>query len=148
MRPVNCTATGEDKTATNSTARRGWGRVSGCSQQKRILRFVEGSSELDSVFSDKRQCSGSLLWNLRVTTQITIMGPRLSRCGRTPNSYLHKYRAHCVRIMLTEIIINFDVLLTLHLSIILVINQLNAQKSSLNMCTGRPPTGVMIPDAV
>ena len=64
---------------------------------------------------------------------------------------------------------NFDVLLTVHLSIILAINQLNAQiffynkfiirlymfralcahhQSALNLCTGRPPTGVMIPDAV
>jgi len=90
---------------------------------------------------------------------------------------------------------NFDVLLTVHLGIILVINQHNAQnlvlqyvyymplhvsstmcsssggqnciiqhlviitpvggrpvhrltESSLNLCTGRPPTGVMIPDAV
>ena len=78
----------------------------------------------------------------------------------------------------------FYVLLTVHLSIILVINQINAQnlvynkfiiclytfrapcahhqevkivfnntcihsnQSSLNLCTGRPPTGVMIPDAV
>jgi hypothetical protein len=30
---------------------------------------------------------------------------------------------------------------------ILVINQLDAQ-SSLNLCTGRPPIGVMIPEAV
>ena len=86
---------------------------------------------------------------------------------------------------------NFDVLLTVHLSTILVIHQLNAQilvlisslyastyfehcfahhqavkivlystwyrhtcrwpsgaQSSLNPCTGRPPTGVTIPDAV
>jgi len=85
----------------------------------------------------------------------------------------------------------FDILLTVHLSIILVINQPDAQnlvfnkfiiclymfralyahhrevkivlysiwyhhaprwpsraQSSLNMCKGRPPTGVMIPDAV
>jgi hypothetical protein len=30
--------------------------------------------------------------------------------------------------------------------VILVINQLNAQP--LNLCTGQPPTGVTIPDAV
>jgi hypothetical protein len=115
---------------------------------KKNTKICRGYFRTGFRFSDKRQCSGSLLGNLRVTTQITIVGPRLSRCGWTPTSYLHKYRAQCVCIILTEIIINSDDLLTLHLNVILVINQLNAQKSSLNLCTGRPPTGVMISDAV
>ena len=46
--------------------------------------------------------------------------------------------------------VGFDVLLTVHLSIILVINQLNAQIlfSFIIKGTGWPTTGVMIPDAV
>ena len=59
-------------------------------------------------------------------------------------------------------VVDFDVLLTVHLSIfILVINQLEAQNlfiscrpvqrlraDCLNLCTGRPPIGVTIPEAV
>jgi len=59
-------------------------------------------------------------------------------------------------------VVDFDVLLTVHLSIfILVINQLEAQNlfiscrpvhrlraDYLNLCTGRPPIGVTIPEAV
>ena len=44
---------------------------------------------------------------------------------------------------------HFDVLLTVHLGTVLVTDQRDAQNQfSPNLCTGRPPTGVMIPDAV
>ena len=50
-----------------------------------------------------------------------------------------------------EPIFGFDVLLAVHLSIfILVINQLGAPIGGrpVHRCTGRPPIGMMIPDAV
>ena len=62
------------------------------------------------------------------------------------NHYVNVTR-YCIKILFS-----FDVLLTVHFSIfILVINQLGAQNfcfSSLNLCTGWPPIGVTIPEAI